>query len=111
MPHASASGNGSGLPQDSCACGRRKPVIYPTCWRCKSERELEAAYQAGYEKGYDAGYDYGCQVGFKSGKRPPQLDSYRVRQLLQLCHPDRHAGSATANEITTWLLSQRDSAS
>lgn len=27
-----------------------------------------------------------------------------VRQLLQLCHPDKHAGSKTASDITAWLL-------
>ncbi len=28
----------------------------------------------------------------------------RLRQLIQLCHPDKHNGSATANEVTQWLL-------
>lgn len=31
----------------------------------------------------------------------------RVRQLLQLTHPDKHAGSALANEVTRWLLDLR----
>ncbi len=30
-----------------------------------------------------------------------------LRPLLQLTHPDRHNGSATANKITVWLLSLR----
>jgi hypothetical protein len=38
------------------------------------------------------------------------LDRHRLRQLLQLCHPDKHDGSKTATEITQWLLSQRGSA-
>lgn len=40
----------------------------------------------------------------------PALDAPRIRQLLQLCHPDRHAGSALANEVTAWLLSLRKAA-
>lgn len=32
------------------------------------------------------------------------LSRARVRQLLQLCHPDKHGGSKTATEITQWLL-------
>ncbi len=33
-----------------------------------------------------------------------ELDRQRVRQLLQLCHPDRHGGSPLAQTITQWLL-------
>jgi hypothetical protein len=32
------------------------------------------------------------------------LDADRVRELLQLCHPDKHHGSALANKATRWLL-------
>lgn len=31
------------------------------------------------------------------------IDTTRLRQLLQLCHPDKHSGSKTANDITAWL--------
>lgn len=34
----------------------------------------------------------------------PALDAARIRQLLQLCHPDRHGGSELAHAVTTWLL-------
>jgi len=27
-----------------------------------------------------------------------------IRELLQLCHPDKHNGSKTADKITAWLL-------
>ena len=30
-------------------------------------------------------------------------------RLVRLCHPDKHAGSAAANEATAWLLKQRRS--
>jgi hypothetical protein len=32
----------------------------------------------------------------------------RLRELLMLCHPDKHAGSALATRTTQWLLSLRD---
>jgi hypothetical protein len=31
----------------------------------------------------------------------------RVEQLIRLCHPDKHDGSALATEVTQWLLGQR----
>ena len=31
------------------------------------------------------------------------IDSTRFRELLQLCHPDKHANSKTATEVTAWL--------
>jgi len=41
---------------------------------------------------------------------PPKPDNItlvvtpaRWRQLLSLCHPDRHDGSATATEVFQWL--------
>ena len=37
-----------------------------------------------------------------------EVDKYSVqqyiRELLQLCHPDKHNGSKTAEKITAWLL-------
>jgi hypothetical protein len=37
------------------------------------------------------------------GKIPPA----RLRQLIQLCHPDRHGGSKVSTEVTQWLLSMK----
>lgn len=37
----------------------------------------------------------------------PALDPLTMRKLLQLCHPDKHGGSATANDVTAWLLTMR----
>jgi hypothetical protein len=28
-------------------------------------------------------------------------------KLIQLCHPDKHAGSQLSNRVTNWLLEQR----
>ncbi|MGO8854940.1 MAG: helix-turn-helix domain-containing protein [Steroidobacteraceae bacterium] len=39
---------------------------------------------------------------------PPLLDKRRIRQLLQLCHPDKHDGSKAAHDVTAWLNSLRD---
>lgn len=38
------------------------------------------------------------------------FDAQRLRQLLQLTHPDKHGGSALATEVTAWLLSLRKEA-
>ncbi len=32
-----------------------------------------------------------------------EIDPVRLRQLLQLCHPDKHGGSVLANTVTQWL--------
>lgn len=32
----------------------------------------------------------------------------KLRSLVQLCHPDKHNGSKTANKITAWLLTLRE---
>lgn len=31
-----------------------------------------------------------------------------LRLLIQLCHPDRHGGSAAANDATVWLIGLRE---
>lgn len=35
------------------------------------------------------------------------IDKARMRQLLQLCHPDKHNGSATSTAVFQWLMSLR----
>lgn len=40
-------------------------------------------------------------------KRPKEMDAERLRQLLQLCHPDKHGNSVLAQQITSWLLTLR----
>lgn len=39
---------------------------------------------------------------------PDGLDARRIRQLLQLAHPDKHANSSLSQEITRWLLEIRN---
>jgi len=35
------------------------------------------------------------------------IESTMLRRLLQLCHPDRHAGSEASHTATQWLLNLR----
>ena len=35
----------------------------------------------------------------------PAIDREMLRRLIQLCHPDKHAGSVASNTATLWLLS------
>jgi len=44
---------------------------------------------------------------FVARGRPAQMTSERLRQLLQLCHPDKHGNSVLSQEVTRWLLSLR----
>lgn len=39
------------------------------------------------------------------------LDAVTIRQIIQMCHPDRNGGSALATTITQKLLKMRASAS
>ena len=38
------------------------------------------------------------------------LDAVTIRQLLQVCHPDKNGGSALATEVTQKLLRMREGA-
>jgi hypothetical protein len=91
--------NGSAMNDLTCPrCGREKKAFFALCWRCKTADEMRAAHEMGFASGLAAGIKKGGQA---------QLDATRLRQLLQLCHPDKHNGSRTAVEVTQWLLSQR----
>lgn len=35
------------------------------------------------------------------------IDAARLRQLMQLCHPDKHNNPKAANDATAWLVEQR----
>ena len=39
----------------------------------------------------------------KPNSRTVELPDARLRQLLSLCHPDRHGGSALSTEVFQWL--------
>ena len=42
-----------------------------------------------------------------SGRSAP-FTQEQVRNLIRLCHPDRHNGSELATEVTKWLLELRE---
>ena len=73
------------------------------CWRAsngKSSRHESATCASCYELGKQAGTTIVA----------PTLDKARIRELLQLAHPDKHGGSALAARVTNWLLEQRSAA-
>jgi hypothetical protein len=37
----------------------------------------------------------------------PPVPSELLGKMIRLCHPDKHRGSASATEVTQWLLEQR----
>lgn len=80
-------------------CGRTKNPLFEFCFACTQRHESKAAFDEGYRSGLEAGRN-------EAGQQLT-LDSTRLRQLIQLCHPDRHDGSRTATEATQWLLAQR----
>jgi len=76
------------------------------CWKRSKSTEKASApdpYAAGYAAGHAAGLADAARIAPAVGA----IDKARLRQLLQLTHPDRHAGSALANEVTVWLLALR----
>ncbi len=80
--------------------------------RAEGLAERMDAYQRGFEAGRAApfGYKDGFEAGRSTAPAVGAIDKARLRQLLQLAHPDKHAGSAMATEITAWLLSLRKDA-
>jgi hypothetical protein len=47
------------------------------------------------------------RMEIRAAQTPTFISDKRVRQLLQLCHPDKHNNSETSNDVTRWLLSLR----
>mgnify|MGYP000389071931 CR=1 FL=1 len=39
----------------------------------------------------------------KPNSRTVEISDFRLKQLLQLCHPDRNNGSAMSAEVFQWL--------
>lgn len=70
------------------------------CWRSsKAKTHDSATCLLCYQRGLVAGRAHRSNA--------PALDPARIRELLQLAHPDKHAGSPLATRVTSWLLSQR----
>lgn len=69
------------------------------------------AFAAGRAEGYEAGRARGYDAGMEAGRRQRpatlgQLDAALVRELVGLCHPDRHPPERfrQANDATAKLL-------
>lgn len=82
------------------SCGNAVKGNFNKCFRC----QLAARYQEGYDLGFSQGFIKG-EDAKNAPKEPPKLalTEKRWRQLVQLCHPDKHGGSQTAVEIQAWL--------
>lgn len=78
-------------------CGR--PSKVSPCWKCKQDEVRELGYSLGYQAGYLKGVEEG------KAESPLRLTVERWRQLVQLCHPQKHGDSPTSTDVTRWLLS------
>jgi hypothetical protein len=70
------------------------------CFRALKERDEAEARQDAYDAAWDSGY--------RSG-RLSALNKELLRDLIQLCHPDRHSGRVDlATRVTRQLLELRE---
>jgi hypothetical protein len=73
-----------------CVCGE---VCLP-----KKEVCIDCYYQSVYKEGYTDGWNRKPTLNL-----PPAV----IKELVFLCHPDKHNNSERANEVTKWLLGKR----
>jgi len=72
---------------------------YRLCWKCYTQQRIDGARREAYERGLAEGRRMA-----KPAASSTTLDVKHIRRLLQLCHPDRHAGSEASVKATQWLL-------
>ena len=103
---ASVSVNRNRLTLPTMAAGR----VEAERTQAKHANGAQTARKAGYDEGYQQGKTDGEREGFGRGKAAApadwsgaQLDQHRIRQLLNLCHPDKHGNSPASNTVTQWL--------
>lgn len=79
------------------------------CWRCWRADQDAKRERGAYDAGYSDGYRAGAAVR-RTLTKAPRLDAATIRQLVQLCHPDRHPPerAALANRATATLLDLLD---
>jgi hypothetical protein len=114
-----------------CKCGAEfdaQGAWQKLCWNCwraqerdradrgdlgtlerRSRALLAEAYEAGRRRGYDEGYDAGAREN-SGPARAGDVDPTLLRELIILCHPDRHPPERfdQANRITAQLVSMRN---
>lgn len=79
----------------------------------KAEADYEQRHRA-YERQYGwwAGWNQSRTQSEQQRSQPNtetatvsvQIDAKRLKQLLMLCHPDKHANSERATDVTRWLI-------
>lgn len=98
------------LNEPTAACrecrGPKKLNRFPLCWKCDKKAEFDRGYRDGYKDGHQDGLEESRATSQATAQ--PSLEGSRIRQLLQLCHPDKHGNSPVANDVTAWLLKQRE---
>lgn len=76
-----------------------------TCWKAsKAQPECTDENMHFYRIGYEAGRR---AVEAFAAPEPPPIDKTRLRELIQLAHPDKHGNSELAQRVTQWLLDLR----
>lgn len=70
-----------------------------------NDRKYERANEQ--EKQQERRYNQDFRESFRPGAAPP-LTKDLLRKLLQLCHPDKHGGSALSNTVTQELLKMKE---
>ncbi len=80
-----------------------KNICFP-CWKVSKGYEPttgDKAYMA-LQSAYTE-----LEKGGLFHEAPTPLSQAEIKDLIVLCHPDKHGGSETALRITKWLMSQR----
>ncbi len=93
------------------------------CWieQKRKAEEAKARYGgaggaggSGQRSWHHAGGGFGGGQQWHHAPPPPPppsgvvIEPVMLRRLLQLCHPDKHAGSESAVKATQWLLELRE---
>lgn len=84
-----------------------------TCAKCGEPFYRDAAWKRVCFRCYRGNNSSGYQRRDPPPREPPPSEDggvippHVLRALIQLCHPDKHGGSDTANRVTQWLLQQR----
>lgn len=72
-----------------------------SCWKASKAAKENARHEdRAANENTHANYSRACG----SGEALVPLDKAHLRELLQLCHPDKHNGSDLAVRVTAWLL-------
>lgn len=119
MTWATCCDCGAGFERDEAETWKRRCLA---CWKASkaAPRATDDALMRAFERGYAEGQAAVAQEWYRRGvaageasaiaraeAAPPPIDKARVRELLQLVHPDKHGGSELAQRVTQWLLDLR----